>query len=160
MVGLFTRSDLAALLGAVPFVFSPILLERAFRHTSLAAQFFVLGALYYYVRGCREGRHAFPGLFVLNLLTITVHPYFVPMTYAVTLALVLLQAARTRRPVRAPRALKGAAGAAGPQSPPCPPLRGPSRGQRAAALPRGAHAPPAARPRSAAPCLGTTLICN
>lgn len=98
LLGLFAKGCALPLLGDLLFVFSPVLWERALRHTSLAAQFFVLGALYYYVRGCREGRHAFPGLFVLNLLTITVHPYFVPMTYAVTLALVLLQAARTRRP--------------------------------------------------------------
>lgn len=100
LVGLFSRSDLAALLGAVPFVFSPILLERAFRHTSLAAHFLILAALYYYVLGMRENRFAFKGLFVVNALAIALHPYFVPMTYAITFALAAGQAWRSRRVLR------------------------------------------------------------
>ena len=97
LVGLFARSDLTALLGAVPFVFSPILLERAFRHTSLAAHFLILAALYYYVLGMRENRFAFKGLFAVNALAIALHPYFVPMTYAVTFALLAGQAWQSRR---------------------------------------------------------------
>ena len=100
LVGLFTRSDLAALLGAVPFVFSPILLERAFRHTSLAAHFLILAALYYYVSGMRQNRFAFKGLFAVNALAIAIHPYFVPMTYAITFALVAGYSWRNRRFLR------------------------------------------------------------
>lgn len=100
LIGLFARSDFAALLGAVPFVFSPILLERAFRHTSLAAHFLILAALYYYVRGMRENRFAFKGLFAVNALAIAIHPYFVPMTYAVTFALLAGQGWRSRRLLR------------------------------------------------------------
>ena len=97
LVGLFARSELTTLLGAAPFVFSPILLERAFRHTSLAAHFLVLAALYYYVLGMRENRFAYKGLFAVNALAIALHPYFVPMTYAITFALVAGQAWKSRR---------------------------------------------------------------
>ena len=45
LVGLFVHSDLTAMLGSVPFVLSPLLLERALRHTSLAAHFLILAAL-------------------------------------------------------------------------------------------------------------------
>ena len=107
LAGLFARSDFAALLGAVPFVFSPILLERAFRHTSLAAHFLILAALYYYVLGMRQNRFAFKGLFALNALAIALHPYFVPMTYAVTFALVAGYACHNRRFLR-PAAFLGA----------------------------------------------------
>lgn len=100
LLGLFLRRDLLALPGAVPFVISPILLERAFRHTSLAAHFLILAALYYYFLGTRENRYAYKGLFVLNALAIALHPYFVPMTYGVTFALVAGCAWRQRRLAR------------------------------------------------------------
>lgn len=85
------------LLGTIPLVFSPILLERAFRHTSLAAHFFILAALYYYVLSTRQNRFAYKGLFLFNVLTITLHPYFVPMTFAITFALLLEYAVRNHR---------------------------------------------------------------
>lgn len=97
LTGLFIRSNAAALLAALPFVFSPVLLERAFRHTSLAAHFLILGALYYYVLSHRQNRFAYKGLFALNCLTFALHPYFVPMTYAVTFALLVEYAVRNRR---------------------------------------------------------------
>ncbi len=100
LLGLFTRSLPALTLGCLPFVFSPVLVERTFRHTSLGAQFLILAALYYYVRGRREQRACWPGLFAINVLTITLHPYFIPMTYALTAALVLGVIADTRKPAR------------------------------------------------------------
>ena len=96
LCGLFANGLAAPLLGDLLFVTSPVLLERAFRHTSLGAQFLILGALYYYFKLHREGRYASAGLFVLNLVAIGIHPYFLPMTYAVTLALLLEHGQRTR----------------------------------------------------------------
>lgn len=92
LLGLFMQGYTLPLLGDLLFVFSPVLWERVLRHTSLAAQFFVLAALYYYFLGCRTGRFRFGGLFALNILAITVHPYFLPMTYAITFALLLRHA--------------------------------------------------------------------
>lgn len=100
LLGLFMQGYTLPLLGDLLFVFSPVLWERVLRHTSLAAQFFVLAALYYYFLGCRTGRFRFGGLFVLNILAITVHPYFLPMTYAITFALLLRHALRHRQFVR------------------------------------------------------------
>lgn len=97
LLGLFSKGLAAPLIGDVLLMFSPVLWERVLRHTSLAAQFFVVAALYYYFAGRRSGRYAYAGLFALNILTITIHPYFVPMTYAVTAALLLGYAAHTRR---------------------------------------------------------------
>ena len=99
LLGLFVQKLPLVLWGTVPFVFSPILVERTFRHPSLAAHFLILAALYYYIRGRREGRCFFPGLLALNCLTIAVHPYFVPMTYALTAALALECAAVSRKPL-------------------------------------------------------------
>lgn len=101
LLRLFASGWALPLLGDLVFVFSPVLWERALRHTSLAAQFLILGALYYYVKGRREPHAPCTGLFILNVLAITIHPYFVPMTYAVTLALVMERCRLTRRPVAA-----------------------------------------------------------
>ena len=97
LLGLFLPGLPAVLLGTVPMVLSPVLVERAFRHTSLGAHFLILAALYYYVRSHRENRFSYGGLFLLNALTITLHPYFVPMTFAVTLAMLLEYALRNHR---------------------------------------------------------------
>src|SRR5699024_5140995 len=56
LLGLFSKGKVLPLVGDLVFVFSPVLWERALRHTSLAAQFLLLGALYYYFRSGREGR--------------------------------------------------------------------------------------------------------
>ena len=97
LLSLFADGLALPLLGNILFVTSPILFERAIRHTSLGAQFLILGALYYYFKSRREGRFAYSGLFILNLLAITIHPYFLPMTFAVTFALLVEHAFRERQ---------------------------------------------------------------
>lgn len=96
LCGLFSEGFVRPLLGCTLFVCCPVLLERVFRHTSLGAQFFVLAALYCYFSLRRQGRFYSPGLFFLNVLIVGVHPYYLPMTYAITLALVLEYAFRRR----------------------------------------------------------------
>ena len=90
----------APLAGSLVFAASPILLERAFRHTSLGAQWLVLAALYCYFVCRRQSRFASRGLFVINILAVGIHPYFLPMTYAVTLALLLEYAVKQRQWLR------------------------------------------------------------
>ena len=97
LLSLFFHRPATVLLGSIPLVFSPVLIERAFRHTSLAAHFLILAALFYYVLSHRENRFAFKGLFALNILTITLHPYLVPMTYAITFAMLLEYAVRNHQ---------------------------------------------------------------
>lgn len=97
LCGLFAPSLAVAVPGSLLFITSPILYERALRHTSLGAQWLVLAALYLYFVCRRQGRYASRGLFFLNILAVGIHPYFVPMTYAVTLALLLEYAVTARR---------------------------------------------------------------
>lgn len=89
LCGLFSESLPTCAAGSLLFSTSPVLIERAFRHTSLGAQWLVLAALYCYFRGRREEKFCYPLLFVVNVLAVGIHPYFLPMTYAVTLALLL-----------------------------------------------------------------------
>ena len=100
LCGLFADGLLAPLAGTLVFAASPILIERAFRHTSLGAQWLVLAALYCYFACKRQRRFASHGLFVINILAVGIHPYFLPMTYAVTLALLLEYAVQQRRWLR------------------------------------------------------------
>ena len=97
LTGCFSSGFLLPVLGDILFVTSPVLFERAFRHTALGAQFCILAALYCYF-DCRR-RNAMPGvgLFLLNAFIIAVHPYFLPMTYAVTLALLVEYAISSHR---------------------------------------------------------------
>lgn len=97
LLGLFLQDTPAVLLGSLVFIFSPVLAERAFRHTALGAQFLILAALWYYFKGRQQNRFAYKGLFAVNCLAIGLHPYFVPMTFAVTLALLVEWAVQNRR---------------------------------------------------------------
>lgn len=97
LLGLFLREVPSVLLGSLVFVFSPVLAERAFRHTALGAQFLILAALWYYFMGRQQNRFAYKGLFALNCLAVGLHPYFVPMTFALTLALLAEWAVQNRR---------------------------------------------------------------
>ena len=97
LAGLFLPGCAAPLAADLLFVTSPVLFERVFRHTSLGAQFFVLAALYFYFAARRKGQYASRGLFVLSVLAVGIHPYFLPMTYAITLALLLEYALHNRQ---------------------------------------------------------------
>lgn len=96
LLSLFLEGPAAILLGSIPLVFSPILVERAFRHTSLAAQFLLLACFYYYFLSHRQNRFCYKGLFIVNMVTIILHPYFVPMTFGITFAMLLEYAVRNK----------------------------------------------------------------
>lgn len=97
LAGHFADGIFLPLVGDLLFVTSPVLLERAFRHTALGAQFLILAALYCYFLYRRKNQLPGIGLFLLNVLAIVIHPYFLPMTYAVTLALLTEYAVSKRR---------------------------------------------------------------
>lgn len=97
LAGCFSSGFLLPVLGDVLFVTSPVLFERAFRHTALGAQFCILAALYCYFNCRRKNTMPGAGLFLLNAFIVAVHPYFLPMTYAVTLALLAEYGISSRR---------------------------------------------------------------
>lgn len=74
--------------GVVLFLLSPILLERSFRHTALGSHWFVLFAWLIYLRSRdarKVGKEIFSvGYVVLNVLTVLIHPYFLPMVMIFT----------------------------------------------------------------------------
>ena len=86
LLGLFSSQDLTVLAGSTLFVCSPIMIERAFRHTALASHFLILFALYLYFRNQKEGFRFRAGYLVLLGLATAIHPYFLPIIFAILFA--------------------------------------------------------------------------
>lgn len=86
------------LLAMVLFCLTPILLERAFRHTALASQWLILFAIYAFLRAQDDGFRRYPRTFyLLGALAILVHPYFLPLTMIFALLAALYGIRRTGR---------------------------------------------------------------
>ena len=102
LVSRFAKSDLFTVISSTLFVFAPILLDRALRHTALASHWLILFALYFYLQyrqslrayscahlqqgGAGVRPAAFPWqCFLLNILAIGLHPYMMPITMLFTL---------------------------------------------------------------------------
>lgn len=99
LLGLFGLSPGARLLGSCFFAASPVLLERAFQHTALAAQFLVVLGLYLYFKARRNSYKKPMLAFVpLAMVATATHAYFVPMVLALAFATQVEQAVQRRRP--------------------------------------------------------------
>ncbi len=87
LTSLFTESKVMCGLSSLIFVLSPVMIERAFRHCALTAHFIILAELYYYFKNNGDtSKKALLPLFVLNALGITIHPYYLPFTFAIMFA--------------------------------------------------------------------------
>lgn len=100
LLTVFCDRVLPVLLGSCLFLFSPIMIERAFRHTALASHFLILFALYLYFCNRQKGWRYRPGYLVLAGLATAIHPYFLPMIFAVLFADLLEHAVRTKKPLK------------------------------------------------------------
>lgn len=78
-----TQDRIYTCIGAVFFCFSPVLMERSFRHTALASHWFVLFSILFYFK-YRDTHHKriyfYFGL--MAVLAVGIHPYFLPMIFA------------------------------------------------------------------------------
>lgn len=100
LLDLFCDRVFPVLCGTVLFVCSPILLERSFRHTALAAHFLILAALYLYFLDRKTGFRYRWGYLVLLGLATAIHPYFLPMVFAILFADLLQHAVEARQWLR------------------------------------------------------------
>jgi hypothetical protein len=75
-----TKNLKYSLAGTILFCFSPILMERAFRHTALGSQWLILFSIYIYFkhRDIFSYIH-YVLLILLEILSVGIHPYFLPM---------------------------------------------------------------------------------
>lgn len=82
IIHLKTQNIVYATIGTVLFGFSPILMERAFRHTALGSQWIILFAIYIYLKSSENiiwGGIKYIFYLLLEILAIGIHPYFLPM---------------------------------------------------------------------------------
>ena len=86
LLSLFLDGAPANLIGSLLFVCSPILLERAFRHTALASHFLILAALYLYFLNKKSEYRCRWSWLALSAATALIHPYFLPMVFAILFA--------------------------------------------------------------------------
>lgn len=87
------------LLAMVLLCLTPVLLERAFRHTALGSQWLILFAIYTFLLGRDQGFRRYPWAFyLLGVLAILVHPYFIPLTMIFALITVFYGIRQTGRP--------------------------------------------------------------
>ena len=86
LLALFLKRNACVLLGASVFVLSPAMADRVFRHTGLISHFLIVSALYLYFKNKKEGHRYRAGWVVLAVLAMTIHPYFLPMVFALLFA--------------------------------------------------------------------------
>ncbi len=107
LIGTLTDALPANLLGTALFVFSPIMIERCYRHTSLGSHFLILAALYLYFKNKKEPYRFRIGYLILSALAATIHTYFIPMLYAVLFADLVEHAVRKKDYLRSLAFLAG-----------------------------------------------------
>lgn len=80
------------------WMISPILMERALRHTALGSHWLVLFAMYAYFK-CRDGGYeTYPvSFFVLSALAVLIHPYFLPLVMIFALITLIEGVIKTRK---------------------------------------------------------------
>jgi len=96
LISLFCSNTIMVLIGSGLFIFSPIMIERAFRHTALASHFLILFALYLYFSNKKEHWRYRVGYLLLVGFATMIHPYFLPMVFAILFADLLEHAVSTR----------------------------------------------------------------
>ena len=80
LISLFTQDKLQQFIGSMIFCFSPVLIERFFRHTSLSFHWLILLAAYLYFSGLKNKRISVAiNLSVLAVMSVWIHLYFTPM---------------------------------------------------------------------------------
>lgn len=76
---LFTKNKVAIILSSILFTFSPIMIERAFRHTALASHWLIIYSLYFYFKSKQNNYSYEKGYLLISILSVCIHPYMTPL---------------------------------------------------------------------------------
>ena len=80
LLSLFLKRWETLAIGTLFFTFSPIMMERAFRHTSLSSHYLILFAMYCYFKYRRRQEEKYPWqMLILPAVAVGITPYFLPM---------------------------------------------------------------------------------
>lgn len=89
LANLFTDCKTYCGLSAFLLCIAPVMVERAFRHCALTAHFIIIAALYYYFKNKKNSCKSYVPFYIINIIAITIHPYFLPFSFAVMFAFAL-----------------------------------------------------------------------
>ena len=82
LLKLFINDKFAVYIGVVIFCFSPIMMERAFRHNALASHFLITFCLYFLFKSYYTRKMSL-WYILIAVITIGIHPYFLPIVFAI-----------------------------------------------------------------------------
>lgn len=97
LTGLFIKNRAAIILSTAFFTTYPILVERAFRHSALTAQWFILFSFYLYFEQRRENVCFKWQFLLMNFVVVGIHPYFLPITFGFMTLSVIEYAIRNKK---------------------------------------------------------------
>ena len=89
IVSIFSENKIFCSISSLFFVLSPVMIDRAFRHCALSAHFLILASIYYYFKNTRNNDKSYIPFYIINAVAITIHPYFLPFTFAIMFAFAL-----------------------------------------------------------------------
>ena len=89
LADLFTDCKTYCGLSAFLLCIAPVMVERAFRHCALTAHFIILAALYFYFKNKKADCKSYIPFYIINIIAITIHPYFLPFSFAIMFAFAL-----------------------------------------------------------------------
>ncbi len=90
LTSIFNKKIFITTFASSLYVLCPIIIERAFRHCGLTAHFLIIASLYYYFKNKSiTGISAYIPFIIINALSITIHPYFMPFTFGIMFAFCL-----------------------------------------------------------------------
>lgn len=96
----FFKEDIMALTGAVLFILNPVVFQRMFGHTSLAAHWLILLAVYtivYYEESFYKIKNAVIIYGLLGFLSSMIHLYFIPMIGMVLCGFLLVSMVKSKK---------------------------------------------------------------
>ena len=85
LISIFSKDKIFTILGVILFCYSPIMVDRAFKHTALASHWLILFTLYFYFKSRERGKMS-PWNCLICLLSIGIHPYFLPVIFGLVFA--------------------------------------------------------------------------
>lgn len=98
---LFTKNKIIILISTMLFVFSPIMIERAFRHSALTSHWLLTFSIYLLLKSKIEGYAKCKWQFILlNVLATGITPYFMGMIMGIILIIVLGAFLRKRKMIK------------------------------------------------------------
>lgn len=84
---LYSKNILRICINSIFFLFVPIIIERAFRHSSLTSHWLILFGIYLFLRAKKISHSRKDYIYILLIfLSVGIHPYFLPMVFGMTVA--------------------------------------------------------------------------